>query len=82
MPKNVNEKTDEIGSFSLVSRLTRDPTIKILMFTTTARYHLVTNIDFTKKYQKLAKILSKNLQNHGFLVQHPVDNGHVTGPQS
>ena len=37
MPKNVNEKTDEIGSFSLVSRLTRDPTIKILMFTTTAR---------------------------------------------
>ena len=35
-----------------------------------------------KKYQKLAEIYSKNLENHEFLVYHPSNNGHVTGHQS
>ena len=47
-------------------------------------YHkdLTTKKDFMKKYQELAEIYSKNLENHRFLVYHPSNDGHVTGPQS
>ena len=35
-----------------------------------------------KKYQKLAEIYSKNLENHRFLVYHPSSYGHVTDPRA
>ena len=35
-----------------------------------------------KKYQKLAEIYSKNLENHRFLVYHPSNDGHVAGPRA
>ena len=57
----------KIGTLSLVSRVTRAPIINMA--------------NFMKKYQILAEIYSKNLENHGFLVYHPSNNGNVTGPQ-
>ena len=35
-----------------------------------------------KKYQKFAKIYSKKLENHGFLVYHPSKNGQMTDPRA
>ena len=35
-----------------------------------------------KKYKKFAEIFSKYFENHGFLVYHPFNNGHVTGPKA
>ena len=35
-----------------------------------------------KKYKKFAEIFSNNFGNHGFLVYHPYNNGHVTGPKA
>ena len=48
------------------------------MFVTRTWYGLTTKQDFMKKY--LTKIYSKNLENHGFVVYHPSNNGHVTDP--
>ena len=70
-------KWPKLGLLSLVSMVTRAPIIKISMFITTTRYDLATKKDFTKKCQKLAEVFSENLENHGFLVYHASNNGHV-----
>ena len=77
MPEIV--KTVKIGTLS--SFPTRAFIIKILMFITTTRYNIATKKNFTKKYQKLAEIFSKNLENHGFRVYHHFNNVHVTDPR-
>ena len=76
------QKTAKIGTSSLFSRVTRSPITKFLMFITSTRSHLANKNDFTKKYQKLAEIFSKNLENHGSLVYHSSKNGDVKSPQS
>ena len=45
-----------------------------------AHWDLTTKKDFMEKYQKLAEIYSKNLENCRFLAYHPFNDGHVTGP--
>ena len=61
----------KIGTLSLVSRVPRAPIIKILMFITKTRQDLTTKKDFMRKYQKLAELFAKTLENRGFLVYHP-----------
>ena len=64
----------KFGPLSLVSRVTRRRIIK--MFVTYYQRNLM------KKYQKLAEIFSKNLENHGFFVYHPSNNGPWQAPRA
>ena len=88
VPKKAARKTPKIknpakiGTLRFVSRVTRASITKIVMFIISTRYDLATKKNFTNKYQKLAEIFSKNLENHGSLVYYPSNNGDVTSPQS
>ena len=74
--------TSKYLGLSLTSKVIRVLMIKILVSTARTQEDLANKQNFMKKYQKLAEIYSKNLENREFLEYHPSNNCHETGPRA
>ena len=75
-------KTAKIGTLSLVSRVTRAPIIEPLMFVTKNSVGSYYQTRFHEEISKSRQDILKNLESHRFLVYHPSNEGHVTGPRA